>query len=76
MAFTAYALQPVEVMLKSISNEGQFTLEAETVCRPYLASHCSGVNEIRHIALPAHALRAVQVELKSISNEVHFTLEP
>jgi hypothetical protein len=65
----------VQVSLKSVSNEGHFTVEAETVFRPYLLSNCSGVNEICNMALPAHVLRAVQVRLKSVSNERHFTLE-
>jgi hypothetical protein len=65
----------VQVRLKSVSNEGHFTLEAETLLRSYLPLHCRGVTEIYHMALPAHALRAVQVTLKSVGNEGQFTLE-
>jgi hypothetical protein len=45
MVLPAHALQPVRVRLKSVSNEGHFTLEAETVFRPYLPYDCSGVTE-------------------------------
>jgi hypothetical protein len=69
MALLAHAVQAVKNKFKSLNNEGHFTFEAETVFRPYLNSHCSGVNEICHFALSAHALRAVQVRLKSVSNE-------
>jgi hypothetical protein len=75
MAITAHALQAVQVRLKSVSNEGHFTFEAETVIRPYHPSHCCGVTEIYHMTLPAHALCAVQDMLKSVSDEGHFTLE-
>jgi hypothetical protein len=75
MALPAHALRAVQVVLKSVGNEVCFTLEAETVFRPYLPSHCSCLNEISHMAPLAHALRAVQVRLKSDSNEGHFTLE-
>jgi hypothetical protein len=75
MALSAHALQAVQVTLKSVSNEGYFTLDANTVIRPYLPAHCCGVTEIYHVALPAHSLRAVHVRLKSVSNEGHFTLE-
>jgi hypothetical protein len=73
MTLTAHALQPVEVMLKSVGNEGPFTLEVESFSS-YLPSHCSGVTELCHILLPpAHALRTVQVNLKSFGNEGHPT---
>jgi hypothetical protein len=75
MALIAHALSAVQVTLKSVSNEGHFTLEAEIVFHTYLPSHCSEVTKIRHVALPVHALRAVQVRLKSVRNEGHFTLE-
>jgi hypothetical protein len=52
-----------------------FALEDERVFRPYLATHCSGVTEIQHIALPAHALHAVNVICKSFSNERYFSRE-
>jgi hypothetical protein len=71
MTLSANALQAVHVRLISVSNEGHFTLEAETVFRPYLPSHWSGVTKICHMALPAHALLTVQVRLMSVSNEGH-----
>jgi hypothetical protein len=55
------ALQVVQVWSKSVSNEGHFTREAETVFRPYLASRWSGVSEKTQIALPALALQAQDV---------------
>jgi hypothetical protein len=54
MALAAHALRAVQVRLKSVNNEGHFTLEAEKVLCPYLASHCNGVNEICDIALAGH----------------------
>jgi hypothetical protein len=68
-------LRAVEVGLKSVSNEGYFTLEAERVSRPCHPLHWSGVIERCHMALPEHALRAVQCRLKSVSNEGQFTLD-
>jgi hypothetical protein len=75
VAPSAHASHEVVVRLKSYSNEGHFTLETETVFRPYLLSHCSLVTEIYHVTHPAHALRAVQVRMNSGSSEGHFTLE-
>jgi hypothetical protein len=75
MALTAQALQSVQVWLKSVSTEGHFTREAETVFRSYHTSHCSGETGTSHVALNAHALQSVQVWLKSVSNEGHFTRE-
>jgi hypothetical protein len=70
----AHALRPVHVRLKSVSKEGNFTLEVKTVSRQCLTSHCSGVLEICQVALPAHALQGVQVRLKSVNNERYFIL--
>jgi hypothetical protein len=42
LALPTHALQSMLVWSKSVSNEGHFTLVAETVFRPYLASHFSG----------------------------------
>jgi hypothetical protein len=75
VTLSAHALQAVQFRSKSVSNEGHFALVAETVSRPYLPLHCSGVTETCEISLPAHALQAVQVRLKSVSNEGHFILE-
>jgi hypothetical protein len=49
------------VWSKSVSNEGQFTLEAETVFRRYVASHFSWVTETANIALPPHVAQTMQV---------------
>jgi hypothetical protein len=65
----------VRVRFKIVSNEEHISLEAELVLIPYFPSHCSGVIEICHVALPAYALREVQVWLKSGSNEGHIILE-
>jgi hypothetical protein len=75
MALPTNALRAAEVMLKSVTNEGHFTLEAEAVSCPYLSSHCSGVTKKCHMALPAKALQTFQDRLKSVSNEGHFTTE-
>jgi hypothetical protein len=75
MALPAHALEVVEVRLKSVNNEGHFTLQVETVFRPHLLSPCSGATEVCDMALHARALRAVQVRLKSVSNEGRFSLE-
>jgi hypothetical protein len=74
LAHPAHVLHAVQVKLKSVCNEGLFTLLAETIFLPYLPSHCSGVNEICHMLILANELRAVQVWLKSVSNEGHFIL--
>jgi hypothetical protein len=75
VALTARVLQVVQVWLKSVSNEGHFTREAETV-RPYFVSHCTGVTETSQMALTAHNLQVEHVLLKSVSNDGHFTREP
>jgi hypothetical protein len=66
----------VQVFSKSVCNEGHFTLRAERVFPPYLASHCSRVSETSIMVLAGHGLPAVQVWPKSVNNEVHFTLDP
>jgi hypothetical protein len=75
MAPPRHATQRKQVWLKSGYNEGHFTLQAETVFRPYLPSHCSGVGQIYHMAHTAHVLRAVYISLNWESNMTHFTLE-
>jgi hypothetical protein len=45
MVLHAYALQAVQLRVKSLSNEGHFTLQAETVSRPYLPQDSSVVTE-------------------------------
>jgi hypothetical protein len=75
MALTAHALKAGEVKLKRASKEEHLPVDAKTVIHPLVASHCSGVLQISHMAIAAHALRAVQVRLNSVSNGGHFTLE-
>jgi hypothetical protein len=64
MPLVAHALRAVKDRLKSVSNEGHFTFEAETVFRPYLPVHCGGMREKCQMALPTQALKAVQDRLK------------
>jgi hypothetical protein len=71
----AHALLAVHVRLKSVSNEGHLTLDAETVFRPYLPSHSSVVNEICHVVFSAHASHAGQVSSKSDGKEGDFIHE-
>jgi hypothetical protein len=73
MTLSGHVLRAEQFTLKSVSKEGHFILESETVFRPCLPCYCSRVTEIRHVALPAHMLRAWQFRLKSVSNEWHFT---
>jgi hypothetical protein len=75
VALPAHGLHAVQFRLKSVSNEGHFTLETETVFLPYPSSHCIGMTEISHVALPDHAPKAMQVWSTSFSNEGHFTRE-
>jgi hypothetical protein len=64
MEVTPHALQAVQVRLKSVNNEGHFTLEAETVFRMYLLTNCCGFTQISHIALYAFTTRsAIYVEV-------------
>jgi hypothetical protein len=75
MALPTHAPQPTQVWSKLVSNERHFTLEGETLPRPYLASYCSGVTQTLHRALHPHAPQSVQVWSKSSNNEGYFTLE-
>jgi hypothetical protein len=45
----------------SVSNEGQFTLEAEKVFRSSLSTHGSGMTEIYNMGFHTLALLAVHV---------------
>jgi hypothetical protein len=54
MALPVHALGAVQAKLKSVSNEGQFTIDATTLSRPYFTLHCIRVTEIHHKTLPAH----------------------
>jgi hypothetical protein len=75
MALTAHALQAVQFRLKSVSNEGHFTLEAESVSHPYLPPPYSGRTEVSYMAHKAKALTAVQVTLRPVSKKRHFTMQ-
>jgi hypothetical protein len=69
------ALTLAQLRLDSICIQGHFTLEVQTVSRPYLLSTCSGVTEIHYMALSEHAPQAVQDRVQSVCNEGHFALE-
>jgi hypothetical protein len=71
----ANALRVLQIRLKWVSNEGHFTLDLETIFRPYLPCRCSGLTETCHMVLPAHAREAVQVSFKSVCYAGHFTLD-
>jgi hypothetical protein len=45
MVLTAHALQAVQVRLKVVGNEGDFTPVVETVFCPYLPLDCIGVTK-------------------------------
>jgi hypothetical protein len=75
MALPAHAVRAMQIRLNSVSNEGRFTLQAETIFRPILSTHCTAVTEIRHMSPNVNQLQAVHFRLKSVCNEGHFTLE-
>jgi hypothetical protein len=75
VAISTHVPQPVEVWSKSGDNERHFTLETETVFRPYVASHCSGVTETLHVTLPSHTPQPMPVWSKPVGNKEYFTLE-
>jgi hypothetical protein len=56
MVLSAHALEAVQIMLKSASNEGYFTFEAERILFSYLPQDSSGVTEEYHMVFPAHVL--------------------
>jgi hypothetical protein len=66
MELSAPVLLAVQFRFKLVGKEGHYILESERVFRPHLPSHCSGVTEIRHMALPAHELCVVQVSFKTV----------
>jgi hypothetical protein len=74
VAIPSHALQLYQVRSKLGSNEGQFTLDAETGFRPYLASHCSGLTLTSEMMHPHHAPQPVQDWSKSGNKEENFTL--
>jgi hypothetical protein len=55
---------------KSDSKKGHFILEAETVLRTYLSSHCSWETQ-----QPSHASEKQEVWSKSGNDKRYFTLE-
>jgi hypothetical protein len=72
MALPTHGLQAFG---RNTSNEGHFTLEAESVSRFYLASHCTGASEASGPLLIIHALQVGQIFSKVIGNERHFSRE-
>jgi hypothetical protein len=70
-----YALQVLRFWSISVGNEGYFTLDAETVFRPCLASRCSGMTETARRAPITRHIQAVQVWSKSVRKKGHFTLK-
>jgi hypothetical protein len=75
LVLPAHALLSVHVSSKSVSKEGPFTHEAETVFRRYVASHRRGVIGTSYLTLASHAPRSVAVWSKSVGNGGQFTLE-
>jgi hypothetical protein len=69
--------QPHPLWSKTGSKEEHFTLEPQTVFRPYfyLALPCSRVTQTLHVALSPHAPQPVPVWSKSRNNKGHFTAE-
>jgi hypothetical protein len=65
----------MQVWSKWHSNKRHFTLQADSVSRLYLASHCSGLFGAAYPALSAGAVQAVDVFSKSFSKERNFILE-
>jgi hypothetical protein len=74
MALHSQFPQWVEVWSKSGTNEGQFTLVAETVLRRSIASHFSWVTQASRVGIPPHAPKPLRIWSKSGSNG-HFPLE-
>jgi hypothetical protein len=54
LVLPAHAIQAEQVRLKSMYNEGNFILDAESVFPLYVTSHSNAVIEIDHIAFLAH----------------------
>jgi hypothetical protein len=71
----ARALHEVQVWSKSVSEEGHFTLQADTFSRSYLASYCKGVAEISDRVLCTDRLQAMYIWSRSASKVGHLTLE-
>jgi hypothetical protein len=74
-ALLSSGLHAVQIWSKSVSKDGRFVTETQTVSRPYVAFHCSGVTEITNLILPTHPVQTVQVWTKSGIKEGHFNLE-
>jgi hypothetical protein len=74
LTLPAHALQAEQVRLKSVGNEGHFTLEHETVFRRISPTIAVGLQSF-HKVLAAHMLKAMQRRMNTVGNESHFTLE-
>jgi hypothetical protein len=61
--------------MKSVINEGHFTLAAGTVFLYYFACECSGVTQTRHVSLPQNAPQPTPVWPKLRISEGHFSLD-
>jgi hypothetical protein len=75
VALPPHAPHVLQAWSKLESNEAHYTLKAETVFRPYHASHCGGVTQESQVVLPSYVAQRVQARSKSGSNEENFTLE-
>jgi hypothetical protein len=67
--------QAVQISSSWGRNEGHITLHDERAFRLYVASHCSGVKQISHMAVSHHSPEPVHIWSKSGSNEGHITTE-
>jgi hypothetical protein len=61
----------VQVWLTSVNNEGHFSLEAEIVFHPYLASHFDRVTNFTTVILCPCATSSARFS-KPVSKEGHF----
>jgi hypothetical protein len=72
MILPPHAPKPVQDCSKAGNNKGHFTLHADIVFRPYLASHCSRVTLISQVGLSRHSAQTVQDWSKSCSGALHL----
>jgi hypothetical protein len=75
VALPLHLPQPLQVCSQSGTDKGHITLQAETVFRPYIASHFSVVTHTSQVAFPPHAPKPLELWLKSDSKKGQFTLE-
>jgi hypothetical protein len=67
--------QSVQIWSESVSKEGSSALGAETVFRPYRASHSRVLTQTPHVALTVHVPQTLQVWSKTFSNEGGLILQ-